>query len=266
MRTAGIFLFLGSGASMGIPVIGCKCAVCISESPCNHRLRPSGLLTVGGRKFLFDCGPDFRLQAIQHKIDRLDGILLTHAHHDHTAGLDEVRVYYMREKKAIPCLLSPSTAADIQMRYPYIFGEPGHAHKLIPRMALQELKDVQGEVVFEKLRIQYVTYEQGGMPVNGFRLGNFAYISDIRHYPESLFEALSGVEVLVLSALRMEPTPFHFSIDEAVAFSERVGAAHTWLTHIAHELDHEATNARLPPNVRMAYDGLELDVLIDEVL
>lgn len=260
----GHFLFLGTGASMGIPVIGCRCPVCRSDSPCNKRTRPSGLITVDKQKILIDVGPDFRYQALTHHIDHIDGVFLTHAHHDHTASLDELRVFYMRSKHVLPCLLSQETALDIQTRYAYIFGDPDHPEKLISRISLQVLPGDRGETSFLGLKVSYFTYEQAKMKVTGFRLGNFAYVSDIRTYPESIFDDLKGVQVLVISALRFEPSPFHLGIDEAVDFSRRMGASSTWLTHIAHELDHEATNAYLPPNVRMAYDGLEIYFKIDE--
>lgn len=241
---------------MGIPVIGCHCPVCHSESPCNQRLRPSGLLTIGNKKLLIDCGPDFRLQAIRHHIDTLDGLILTHAHHDHIAGVDELRAYFIDNKDALPCLLSQDTARDLKIRFPYIFHEKNS--KLISRLILHILEQKEGEAVFEGIKIRYITYEQTGMQVNGFRFGNFAYVSDIYHYPESIFSALEGVETLVLSALRHTRSYAHFNIEEAIQFANRVGATCTWLTHIGHELDHEATNACLPHNVRMAYDGLEL--------
>lgn len=257
-QAAGHFLFLGTGGSMGIPVIGCHCPVCSSESPCNQRLRPSGLLTIGNKKLLIDCGPDFRIQALRHHLDTLDGIIITHAHHDHIAGIDELRVYSMHRKVSLPCLLSKETADDLKIRYHYIFQEKALPNKLLPQMSLQVLDKTHGQTVFQGIKIHYMSYHQAGMQVNGFRFGNFAYVSDIRHYQERIFKDLHGIETLVLSALRYTQSDFHFSIDEAITFANRVGAKHTWLTHIAHELEHEATNAYLPHNIRMAYDGLEL--------
>lgn len=249
---------------MGIPVIGCHCPVCTSDSPCNHRMRPSGLITINNKKLLIDCGPDFHWQALQHHIDKLDGLLLTHAHHDHIAGIDELRIYYMRSKTPLPCLLSKPTATELTSRYRYIFEDEGQEGKLTARLDLQILEGVHGQVNFQGINIGYVSYEQAGMRVNGFRFGNFAYLSDIRHYPEAIFEHLIGVDTLVLSALRFTPSPMHFSVDEAIAFAKRVGAQQTWLTHIAHELDHEEANAYLPSNIRMAYDGLELTFSIED--
>lgn len=258
MTNTGHFLFLGTGSSMGIPVVGCHCPVCRSESPCNQRTRPSGLLTINGKRLLIDCGPDFRLQALKHHIEHLDGLILTHAHHDHIAGIDELRVLYMRSKKPLPCLLSKHTAEDLHLRYSYIFKDPVNPMQLVSRIHLQVLEGDRGETSFVGCPIRYFTYSQGGMAVNGYRIGNFAYVSDIRDYPETIFDDLKGVEHLVVSALRFELTAFHLGINEAIDFAERAGAKHTWLTHIAHELEHEATNGYLPPNIRMAYDGLEL--------
>lgn len=258
----GHFLFLGSGGSMGIPVIGCHCPVCESDSPFNKRLRPSGLLTINNKKILIDCGPDIRLQALRYHIDSLDGLLLTHAHHDHTAGIDELRVYYMRSHTPLPCLLSKATSIDVATRFPYIFNRSG-TENLTARIDLQIFDKVHGEADFLGIKIQYVTFEQAGMLVNGFRIGNFAYLSDIRYYSDAIFDHLQGVDILVISALRMTPSPFHLSVDEAIAFSQRVGVKNTWLTHIAHDLDHDKTNAYLPSNVRMAYDGLSLNFTAD---
>lgn len=254
------FLFLGTGGSMGVPVIGCSCAVCRSTSPHNKRLRPSGLLTIADQKFLIDCGPDFRQQALTHKIDTLDGVILTHAHHDHTASLDELRIYYLRHNKALPCLLSKDTEADIKRRFYYMFKEDDPYAQMTTKLELHLLQGDRGKTLFQGVEISHFTYEQGGMQVNGFRIGSFAYVSDIRQFPETVYEDLKGVKILVLSALRHTPSHLHFNVDEAIEFSEKIGADHTWLTHIAHELDHEKTNAYLPTNIRLAYDGLQLNL------
>lgn len=258
METEARLLFLGTGGSMGIPVIGCSCAVCRSSEPRNHRLRPSALIQWAGKNILIDAGPDLRTQALKYKIEHLEGVIFTHAHHDHVAGIDDLRVFYMWSGAPIPCLLSHYTAADLKKRYSYIFQKHEGPKKLLPKVILQEFADERGEVSFEGLDYKYFTYEQGGMPVNGFRVGNLAYVSDIRHYPDTIFADCSGVEVLVLSALRHESSPLHFSIREAVAFSEKVLAKQTWLTHIAHEVDHPITDKELPPTVRLAYDGLSI--------
>jgi phosphoribosyl 1,2-cyclic phosphate phosphodiesterase len=249
-------LFLGTGSSMGIPVIGCKCPVCQSDSHYNKRWRSSALLMMDNKKILIDCGPDFREQALRYRIDQLDGVIVTHAHHDHTAGFDELRIFSLRAQQAIPCLLSADTLTDLKKRFYYIFDENGPYAAQTAKFQLQLLESERGETLFVGHHIRYFSFRQGGMLVNGFRFNNLAYISDIRDYSEEIFDDLKGVETLVISALRFSPTPLHFSVDEAVDFSRRVGAERTWLVHIAHELDHEKINAYLPPNVRLAYDGL----------
>jgi phosphoribosyl 1,2-cyclic phosphate phosphodiesterase len=260
MIVKGIFRFLGTGGSMGVPVIGCHCKVCCSTDPKDKRLRSAGLISFHNKKILIDCGPDFRQQALSSGIDHLDGVVITHAHHDHTASIDELRVFFMRSGEAVSCLVSQVCADDLKKRFDYIF-KPPTKNVLVPKVELVVLPDERGEIVFQGITFQYFTYEQARMRVNGFRVGNFAYVTDIHDYPDSIFDDLQGVEVLVVSALRFTPSYIHLTVDEAVDFAKRVGAKKTWLTHLAHELQHEQTNAYLPPNVRVAYDGLEIDFM-----
>lgn len=253
-------LFLGTGASMGVPVVGCQCAVCESKEPHNKRMRPSVLLTIGDKKIMIDCGPDFRHQALRIGMDKIDGIIFTHAHQDHTAGIDDLRPLYMLHWKQIPLLLSAETEADLRVRFHYLFDEK----KLMsgrPAVCFttQQLQGDEGETVFQGIPIRYFSYEQMKMKVNGFRIGDFAYVSDIKNYSDEIFTHLRGVNTLVLSALRFTPSPMHFSLDEAVDFAKLVKAKNTFFMHIAHELDHEKANAYLPENIRLAYDGLELE-------
>lgn len=259
MKMEGKLLFLGTGGSMGIPVIACDCPVCTSTSPKNQRLRPSALLQAGGKQILIDCGPDFKQQAIKYKINQLDGLILTHAHNDHTASLDELRVYCLKSGKPLPCLLSPETAADIKNRFYYLFEEKEPYKGLLSRFTFQPLDGIRGEVDFLGLKMHYFSFYQLGMRVDGFRIGDLAYVSDIKVYPESIFNDLKGVRTLVISALRFQPSPMHFNVDEAIAFAKIVGAENTWFMHIAHELDHAIGSEYLPPGIKLAYDGLELD-------
>jgi len=252
------FLFLGTGSSAGVPVIGCDCAVCTSADPCNQRLRPSGLLTLQGKRLLLDAGPDFRQQALQNSIDHLDGVLITHTHFDHVAGLDELRIYYLKHQQKVPVLCSKETLDNLHKRYDYLFREKTMGISLAAQLETHLLEGVRGETTFVGLPLSYTSYRQGGLGVTGFRFGSFAYISDIREYEEPIFDDLAGVETLVLSALHEKPTPMHLSLDEATAFAERVGAKKTWLTHLSHRLDHQTTNAKLPKQVQLAHDGLEI--------
>ncbi|NGX60841.1 MAG: Phosphoribosyl 1,2-cyclic phosphodiesterase [Chlamydiae bacterium] len=254
-------LLLGTGASTGIPVIGCGCPVCTSSDPKNTRLRPSALIKIGGKSLLIDSGPDFRFQALTHKINTLDGLLLTHSHFDHVAGLDELRIYYLLQKRNLPVLVSQTTLEDLKKRYDYLFQQKSWGSSLSAQLDFHVFEEKRGECEFLGIPIQYVTYSQGGMEVNGYRFGRLAYISDICLYPETIFEDLRGVEILVLDALREKPSEMHLSIDEAIDFSRKVGAKKTYFTHIGHELDH-AYEKKLPEEIFLAYDGLSLEVTL----
>ena len=212
--------FIGTGASMGIPVIGCKCEVCQSTSPFNKRFRPSALLKINGKEILIDAGPDFREQALKYSIDHIDGLILTHAHHDHTAGIDDLRIYYLMSKQSIPCLLSTETAQEIRRRFHYMFEVQPTEIQLIPRMTLCEFSGESGIVDFLGVTTQYFSYKQLGMLVTGYRWGTMAYVTDIKDYSDEIFEQLKGVKILILSALRFTHSHMHFSIDEAVDFAK----------------------------------------------
>lgn len=256
----GRLLFLGTGSSAGIPLIGCQCEVCTSPSPFNKRLRPSALVSVNNKKFLIDAGPDFRQQALRYNITALDGVVFTHAHFDHTAGIDDLRIYFFWSKKPLPTLVSKDTAKEIKIRFDYLFKYSELYDNKTPRIVFHELPDeLEGKIVFEEIPITYVTFEQGGMKVNGFRFNDLAYISDIRNYPETIFQYLKGIKTVVVSALRHQSSPLHFSVEEAVNFIEKTGAEKAWLTHVSHDLEHNKMNELLPPHIKMAYDGLEID-------
>lgn len=254
----GKFLFLGTGASMGIPVIGCTCKVCTSLVPQNKRLRPSALIEVMGKRFLIDVGPDFREQALKYGISHLEGLLLTHVHFDHIAGIDDLRALYFTHKTKTPCLLSKETLEDLKVRYHYLFKPMAEHTTMSAQIEFVPLDKDFGEVDFRGVKIGYMSYYQGKTKVTGFRVGDFAYVSDIRTYSDEIFHSLKGVHTLVVSALRERPSPVHFTIDEAVEFAQKVGAKKTYFTHIAHELDHLETNKKLPRGIELGYDGLQL--------
>lgn len=260
----GKFLFLGTGGSAGVPIIGCQCDVCRSSSPYNKRLRSSGLIEVKDKKFLIDVGPEFRIQALNFKVTHLTGVLLTHAHADHIAGIDDLRAYYFMDKRKLPCVLSKETFDEVKLRYHYMLQPLTTGKSISAQIDFQLLPNDFGSYELGGVRFKYLSYSQTGMKVTGFRFGNFAYVSDIREYSQQTVEALQGVDVLVLSALRQTPTKMHFSIEEAIAFSQRVFAKKTYLTHVAHDLEYEATNALLPSDVRLSYDGLEIPIEIPD--
>jgi len=259
MKEWGHCQLLGTGASAGIPVIGCKCDVCQSADPYNKRLRPSALVKAHGKILLIDPCPDFRQQALKYSVDRLDGVLITHVHFDHTGGIDDLRAYYVLAEQPLPCLVPQHTFDDLLHRYYYLFQPRGSNSSLPAQLKFQILEGTTGVAEFLGVQIGYFSYAQGGVSVTGYRFGDFAYISDIREYPETIFDDLQGVRVLVLSALRFTPSHLHFSVDEAIDFSEKVGAEEVYLTHIAHDIDHEKGSAYLPSNVSLGYDGLSFD-------
>lgn len=254
----GSFLFLGTGASMGTPVVTCQCSVCLSQDRRNHRLRPSGLLKVENQQIILDVGPDFREQALRYGIDHLDGVVLTHGHYDHMAGMDDLRVFYFLKKQTLPCLLSRPTYNELKLRSPYFFEGGGDDVTGGARFQFKVIDELEGDVIFNNLPWTIVSYTQNGMQVTGYRIGSFAYVMDLKEYTPSIFEKLKGVEVLVLSGLRERSSPAHLTLEEALEFSRKVGAKMTWFSHVSHELDHETTNRRLPREAQLAYDGLEV--------
>lgn len=263
MTAKGKLLFLGTGASLGIPVIGCHCPVCRSTLKENKRTRSAALLQVGGSNILIDCGPDFRNQMLDFQVDGLDGLILTHSHHDHSSSIDDLRPFLFNRRGHLPFLGSQETIDDIKRRFAYMFQKPKVPQQYHQPFDFHYLEGSKGSVNFLDIAFRFVSYSQIGMRVDGLRTGNFAYITDIRDYEESIIDDLKGIDILVLSALKYTPSHMHLSVDEAVDFAEKVGAKHTWLTHISHELDHEKTDAYLPDNVRLAYDGLIIDVEVD---
>ena len=250
------FLFLGTGASAGVPIIGCQCAVCLSSSPKNRRLRSSAMVGMNSKNFLIDAGPDLRQQLLTHRIDQIDALLLTHVHHDHISGLDDLRPLNFLQKRAIPCILSQESLEALKVRYDYLFTTPSDGQTQSARFEFIPLACETGQIELNGDKIFYFTYWQSGMKVTGYRFEDLAYVTDIRDYSVSLFDSLKGVKKLIISALRKEPSSVQFSLEEAVEFAGRVGCEEVWLTHISHAMEHEATQASLPPNVYMGYDGL----------
>lgn len=252
-------LFLGTGGSSGVPMIGCHCEVCTSEDFHNKRLRTSVLVSLPKKTFLIDAGPDLRFQALHYHIDHIDALLLTHSHFDHVAGLDELRAYYLHTRIPLPVLLAEPTYLDLKRRYDYLFREKTSGLSLTAQLDFHVLYDRSGKTEFQGYEIGYLSFEQAGMPVLGFRFGSLAYISDIRHYEESIFEELKGVKILILSALRQKSSFMHFSFDEAIAFARKTNTEEVYFTHMSHEVDYKSTQALLPKGVNLAYDGLKLN-------
>jgi phosphoribosyl 1,2-cyclic phosphate phosphodiesterase len=250
--------FLGTGTSHGVPMIGCRCETCLSDDPRDKRWRPSILIEVaGGAAILLDASPDLRAQALRFDLRRVDAIVFTHSHADHVLGLDEVRRFNAIQRCAIPCYGDAATIADIRRMFAYIFDRSTPAGGGLPQIATFT---IAGEFCLGRAVLRPVPILHGSRPVLGFRIGRFAYLTDVSAIPETSWPLLEGLEVIVLGALRDRPHPTHFTVAEAVAAAARIGAGRTFFTHMCHDLPHAATCARLPASVQLAYDGLVLDV------
>jgi phosphoribosyl 1,2-cyclic phosphate phosphodiesterase len=240
---------LGTGSSLGVPVVACSCPVCHSTSTKNHRLRCSALLKIDGKQILIDPGPDVRQQFLRAEIKHLDGVILTHLHHDHSAGADDLRVFAFMTRKKLPFLLSESSCEELKQRF----------HYLTDKFDFISLTEERGEVAFQEIPIRYFTYKQMGVGVLGLRIRSLAYVTDIKEYDNQIIEELQGLDILILSALRKSPSaPGHLSIEDAIDFTLKLEAKKTYLIHLAHEVDHDTVNQELPENVELGYDGLEI--------
>lgn len=251
------FLFLGTGASSGIPVIGCSCPICSSSDPKNKRLRASSLITYKGRHILIDAGPDIRDQSLQNNIHHIDGVLLTHTHYDHVGGMEELRIFNFRQMHPLPCYLSCDSYEEIQrlLYYHFDFSKTNHA----AQFDFHVLKGDCGTFTAFDMDISYFKYSQGNMNVLGYRFGDLAYVTDIKHYTEEVFSHLENLSILIISALRFTSSRMQFTVDEAIDFAEKTKAKKVYFMHLSHEVDHEALEALLPENFYLSYDGMKLN-------
>jgi phosphoribosyl 1,2-cyclic phosphate phosphodiesterase len=265
----GTLTFMGTGTSTGVPTVGCDCAVCTSTDPHDRRLRPSVLLRwrdSGGRErvVLIDTGPDFREQALRNHLTRVDAIFYTHSHADHILGLDDLRPIsftMFREGGPIPLYAMPKTAAVLERIFDYTFSP----QSTYPNRARVELHRLAERATVFGIEFLCVPVRHGEREIVGYRFGRTAYLTDVSAIPESSFALLTGLDCLILSALRHKPHPTHATLEQAVGWAERIGARQTWLTHISHDLGYEQTNRTLPDGIRLAYDGLSFPVDLGDV-
>jgi phosphoribosyl 1,2-cyclic phosphate phosphodiesterase len=251
-----VVTFLGTGTSTGVPVPTCDCAVCRSTDPRDQRLRPSVLLTWDGGVVLIDTATDLRRQALDHGLTRIDAVLYTHAHADHIFGLDELRLFNWRQGRVMPVYGSAVTLAAIRRTFWYVFEdvEAGGGKPLL------DLHEVDAPFPLLGREMIPVPLEHGRLPVTGWRTGGFAYLTDVSAIPPSSYALLEGLDVLVISALRIRPHPTHMHLARALEEVARIGAKRTLLTHIAHEIAHAEIDPTLPGGVSLAYDGLVVEV------
>jgi phosphoribosyl 1,2-cyclic phosphate phosphodiesterase len=258
---------LGSGTSHGVPAIGCDCDVCRSTDPRDTRTRPSILIEIAApppspfagavRSILVDTSTDLRAQALANDVRRVDAILFTHTHADHVFGIDEVRRYNQMQKTAIPCFADAETLASLRRMFAYIFEPPAQVGGGLPQLSLFRLA---GAFSLGGVEIVPVPLFHGTLPVLGFRIGSFAYLTDCNRIPEASMARLAGVRTLIIDALRHRSHSTHFSVTEAAAVAARLGVERAYFTHISHDLGHAATNASLPAGVELAYDGLVVEM------
>ena len=247
---------LGSGTSMGVPTIGCDCAVCRSPDPRDRRTRPSVLIEYDGRSVIIDTTPDFRQQAIRENIRRLDAVLYTHAHADHLLGIDDLRPLSFRHKpNRLPLYAHPQAAEFIRSMFRYIF-DADYKFGGLPQVELRPMEDT---VELFGARFEPIVLIHGEAEIYGYRFGSAAYLTDHSHIPESSLSKLDGLDVLFLDALRYKPHPTHSTVGDSLETVARLRPQRAFFTHICHDLPHEATNARLPGNVELSYDGMKLE-------
>jgi phosphoribosyl 1,2-cyclic phosphate phosphodiesterase len=250
--------FLGTGTSQGVPIIGCKCEVCSSPDPLDQRLRSSIRIDDGQTTVVIDAGPDFRQQMIQSHTDKLDALLITHAHMDHVAGLDDIRPYNHSTGKPLPVYAETPVQNQLRKQYDYAFKVPPYPG--VPQILFNT---ISGDSAFHigGLHFEAIRGFHKDLPVLGFRCGRFAYLTDINLIPESEWNKLSGINVMVLSALHYQPHYSHFNVNQAIEVFNKIGAAHNYITHISHKMGlHNAVNPTLPDGIQLAYDGLQLQI------
>ena len=249
--------FLGTGTSQGVPVIGCDCLVCRSEDPRDNRLRTSAHITHLDKSFVIDTGPDFRQQMLREKINYLDFILYTHHHKDHIAGMDDIRSYNFRLNKAIPIYASFDTILQLKNEFPYVFTPHGYGGA--PRIEVHEIHNQPFAVQnFEIIPVEVFHHK---LPVLGFRIGQFAYITDANSIPGKELEKIKNIKVLVINALQKSPHVSHFTLDEALEEIEKINPDQAYITHISHSMGlHEEVTRELPDHVSLAYDGLKIEI------
>jgi phosphoribosyl 1,2-cyclic phosphate phosphodiesterase len=247
--------FLGTGTSQGVPVIACECKTCLSENQHDKRLRTSLLLETDNSTLVFDAGPDFRQQMLREKVKKLDSIILTHEHKDHISGMDDVRAFNYKSQDAIDIYSEERVQKAVQKEYSYVFSDiqyPG-----IPKMRLNLISESPFEI--NEIKINPIRVFHYRLPVLGFRIGNFAYITDANYIPEESKEKLFGVKYLVINALRREKHISHFNLREAVDFIREISPKKAFITHISHQMGyHDEVSKELPPEIMLAYDGLSL--------
>jgi phosphoribosyl 1,2-cyclic phosphate phosphodiesterase len=252
---------LGTGTSMGVPQIGCACAVCRSGDPRDQRTRTSALIEVHGRTILIDTPPELRLQLLRAGAERLDAVLYTHEHADHVHGIDDLRSFSLLQRAPLPVYAPPATAEHLRRSFRYIFDDgivPVDGTSK-PRLHLEAI-GAKAPCTIAGVEVRPIAFEHGNAEVFGYRIGPLAYLTDVKRVPPTARALLRGVRVLVLNALWWREHPTHLSIEDAIEVAQGVGAQQTYLTHLTHETGHQELLDRLPPGVMPGYDGMCVEI------
>lgn len=257
MSRKNAITFLGTGTSQGVPVISCNCEVCSSSDPRDNRLRTSVLVEIGDHTIVIDTGPDFRQQMLSNKVSNLSAVLFTHEHKDHVAGLDDVRPFNFIHKKAIDVYAEKRVQDAIRREYAYIFAE--YQYPGIPQINMNLIHNTPFVIRdIEVIPIRVMHYK---LPILGYRIEDFCYLTDVKTIPNSEFDKLKNIQVLVINALRKEEHISHLNLKEALALIEKIKPQKAYLTHLSHRFGrHAIEEPKLPKNVFIAYDGLQISV------
>lgn len=250
------FTFLGTGTSQGVPIIGCPCEVCQSTNEKDKRLRVSGLLKIGEKTIVIDCGPDFRQQMLREKVTDVDAILITHEHNDHIIGLDDVRPFNFLHKKDMPVYADERVQKELKERFSYIFVEEKY-----PGAPMVALKTIKADEKFkiDNLEILPIEVMHGKLPILGFRIENFAYLTDVKTISDTEIKKLQNLEVVVLSALHHNEHHSHSTLAQSIELAKRINAKRTYFIHFSHHLGlHEEIEKTLTTSMFLAYDGLNI--------
>ena len=252
-----IITLLGTGTSHGVPVLGCNCATCTSKDPFDNRTRSSVYVQVGDVHILIDTATEMRLQTIQNKVPRIDFVLMTHNHADHVCGFDDLRRFSELQASEIPVYGNETTLKGITGMFPYIFDNKIHIGGGIPRICLKEIN-----LPFEAagIKVTPIPVFHGPLGILGYRIGDFAYVTDCSHIPEESLVLLKNLKLLILGVLRFKPHPTHFNLEQGLKIIQILKPAHSILTHIAHDFKHREVNLLLPDDVELGYDGQRVEI------
>lgn len=251
-------IILGTGTSQGVPVIGCKCETCISANPKDKRLRTSAYINVKGLKILIDTSIDFRQQMLKHKLNDADAVLYTHHHVDHIFGMDDLRQITQRHDKVINLYGNKTTMDEMKITFRYVFDEELIKHNAVPLVKFNSINNEKFKI--GDVEIIPIECFHGNLKIFGFRINNFAYITDGSAITDEELKKLEGLKVLVINALRIRPHPTHFNLQQAIEVAKKVKPKKTYFTHLTHDILHDRINATLPKGIELAYDGVEFNL------